>query len=141
MQDYDSLNHTKWECKYHIVRIPKYRRKSLYGKIRAYLGEEIRRLAVRKGSEILGGHIMPDYIHILIKIPPKYSVPQVVGYVKGESAIYVARRFGERKKYFNGQEFLAAGGGVSTVGLDEEKVKKYIKEQERSDAQLDLMTT
>jgi len=141
MQDYDSLNHTKWECKYHIVWIPKYRRRSLYGKIRAYLWEEIRRLAVRKGSEILEGHIMNDHIHMLIKIPPKYSVSQVVGYIKGKSAIYVARRFGERKKYFNGQEFWARGYFVSTVGLDEEKVRKYIKEQGKSDAQLDLITT
>lgn len=141
MQDYDSLNHTKWECKYHIVWIPKYRRECLYGKIGAYLGEEIRRLAVRKGSEILEGHIMSDHIHMLIKIPPKYSVSQVVGYIKGKSAIYVARRFGERKKYFNEQEFWARGYFVSTVGLDEEKVRKYIKEQEKSDAQLDLITT
>ena len=140
MQDYDSLNHTRWECKYHIVWIPKYRRKELYGKIRIYLGEEIRELARQKECEIEEGHIMPDHIHILISIPPKYSVSQVIGYIKGKSAIYIARRFGERKKYFSGQNFWARGYYVSTVGRDEKKIRAYIQNQEKSDKQLDLIT-
>ena len=140
MQDYDSLNHTRWECKYHIVWIPKYRRKELYGTIRIYLGEEIRKLALEKGCEIEEGHIMPDHIHILISIPPKYSVSQVIGYIKGKSAIYIARRFGERKKYFSGQNFWARGYYVSTVGRDEKKIRTYIQDQEKSDKQLDLIT-
>jgi len=140
MQDYDSLNHTRWECKYHIVWIPKYRRKELYGTIRIYLGEEIRKLALEKGCEIEEGHIMPDHIHILISIPPKYSVSQVIGYIKGKSAIYIARRFGERKKYFSGQNFWARGYYVSTVGRDEKKIRAYIQDQEKSDKQLDLIT-
>jgi putative transposase len=140
MQDYDSLNHTRWECKYHIVWIPKYRRKELYGTIRIYLGEEIRKLAREKECEIEEGHIMPDHIHILISIPPKYSVSQVIGYIKGKSAIYIARRFGERKKYFSGQNFWARGYYVSTVGRDEKKIRAYIQDQEKSDKQLDLIT-
>lgn len=104
------------------------------------MGEEIRKLARQKECEIEEGHIMPDHIHILISIPPKYSVSQVIGYIKGKSAIYIARRFGERKKYFSGQNFWARGYYVSTVGRDEKKIRAYIQNQEKSDKQLDLIT-
>lgn len=139
MQEYNSLSHTKWECKYHIVWIPKYRRKKLYGKIRGYLGAELKRLARQKECEILEGHIMLDHIHILISIPPKLSVSQVMGYIKGKSAIYIARRYGERNKNFAGQKFWARGYFVSTVGADEEAVREYINQQEDEDKQLELL--
>jgi len=133
MGDYDSLSHTKYDCKYHVVFIPKYRKKKLYGQIRQYLGSELKRLAEQKESRILEGHLMPDHIHMLIEIPPKYSVAQVIGYIKGKSAIYVARQFGERQKYFSGQHMWARGYFVTTVGLDEEVIREYIKNQEEDD--------
>lgn len=135
--DYNSLAHTKWECKYHVVFIPKYRKKKLYESIRKDLGEELRRLAEQKESRVLEGHMMKDHIHMLIEIPPKYSVAQVIGYMKGKSAIYVARRYGERQKYFSGQHMWARGYFVSTVGLDEEAIRKYIREQEKDDLRQD----
>ncbi len=141
MGNYDSLSHTKYECKYHIVFIPKYRKKKLYGEIRQHLGNELKRLAEQKESKILEGHLVLDHVHILIEIPPKYSVAQVIGYIKGKSAIYVARRFGERQKYFSGQHMWARGYFVTTVGLDEEVIREYIKNQEEDDRkqeQLDL---
>ncbi|MBQ6781678.1 MAG: IS200/IS605 family transposase [Treponema sp.] len=113
--DYNSLAHTKWECKYHVVFIPKYRKKKLYEAIRKELGEEIRRLAEQKESEVLEGHMMKDHIHMLIKIPPKYSVAQVIGYMKGKSAIYVARRYGERQKYFSGQLMWAESARIQRI--------------------------
>ena len=135
--DNKSLSHTKWECKYHIVFIPKYRKKKLYGAIRKELGEEVHRLAGQKESKILEGHMVNDHIHILIEIPPKYSVAQVVGYIKGKSALYIARRYGERQRYFTGQHMWARGYFVSTVGLDEEVIRKYIREQENDDLRQD----
>ena len=133
MGNYDSLSHTKYECKYHIVFIPKYRRKKLYGEIRQYLGKELKRLAEQKESKILEGHLVIDHVHILMEIPPKYSVAQVIGYIKGKSAIYVARQFGERQKYFSGQHMWARGYFVTTVGLDEDVIREYIKNQEEDD--------
>lgn len=133
MGNYDSLSHTKYECKYHIVFIPKYRKKKLYGEIRQYLGRELKRLAEQKESKILEGYLVIDHVHILIEIPPKYSVAQVIGYIKGKSAIYVARQFGERQKYFSGQHMWARGYFVTTVGLDEDVIREYIKNQEEDD--------
>ena len=138
MQDENSLSHTKWECKYHIVWIPKYRRKQLYGEIRGYLGAEIKRLARRYGCEVLEGHIMSDHIHMLISIPPKVSVSSVMGYIKGKSAVYVARRFRGKTRNFTGENFWARGYYVSTVRRDEKAVREYIKHQEDEDRQLDL---
>ena len=105
MDEYESLNHTKWECKYHVIFIPKYRRKALYGQLRTHLGEMFRNLAVRKQSRIEEGHLMPDHVHMMIAIPPKYAVSQVVGFIKGKSAIYLARTYGERSRNFVGQHF------------------------------------
>ena len=119
MDDAGNLSHTKWECKYHVVFIPKCRRKTLYGELRRYLGEVFRRLAVQKESRIEEGHLMPDHVHMMIAIPPKYAVSQVVGYMKGKSAIDLARVYGERKRNFVGQHFWARGYFVSTVGRDE----------------------
>ena len=137
MDKTESLNHTKWDCKYHIVFIPKGRRKVLYGQLRAHLGEVLRGLAQHKESRIEEGHLMPDHVHMMIAIPPKYSVSNVVGYIKGKSAIHLARVYSERKRNFAGQSFWARGYFVSTVGRDEELIRKYIQEQEREDERLD----
>ena len=118
MERYESLNHTKWDCKYHLVWIPKYRKKVFYGQLRKELGPILRELAMQKESEVVEGGLKVDHVHMLVSIPPKYSVAQVVGYVKGKSAIWVARSMG-RNRNFLGQNFWARGYCVSTVGLDE----------------------
>ena len=139
MEDEQSLRHTRWECKYHVVWIPKYRRKTLYGQLRKYLGEVMRKLAIQRESMIIEGHLMTDHIHLLISIPPKYSVSQVIGYMKGKSAIHIARAYIGQRKNFTGQHFWARGYYVSTVGLDEEVVRSYIKKQEQEDQRLEQM--
>ena len=139
MNDIQSLRHTVWECKYHVVWVPKYRRKVLYGQIRQYLGEVLRELAGHRESKVIEGHLRPDHVHMLVSIPPKYSVAQVVGYVKGKSAIYVARNYLAKKSNFTGQSFWARGYYVSTVGKDEETVRKYIEKQEEADRKFDQM--
>ena len=135
----ESLKHTKWECKYHIVWIPKYRKKSIYKDLRRYLGEMLKDLASQKECKILEGHLMPDHVHILISIPPKYSVSQVVGFIKGKSAISIARTYKGRRKNFTGQSFWARGYYVSTVGRDEETVRNYIKHQEKEDKRIEQL--
>src|SRR5262245_30609654 len=137
MDDYNSLNHTKWECKYHVVFIPKCRRKVLYGELRRHLGEVFRTLTEQKESRIEEGHLMADHVHMMISIPPKYSVAQVIGYIKGKSAIHVARTFMERKRNFVGQNFWAREYFVSTVGRDEAVIREYIKHQEAEDRRVD----
>jgi len=134
-----SLSHTKWECKYHVIFIPKRRRRTLYAELRKHLGELFRRLASQKESRIEEGHLMPDHVHMLISIPPKYAVSQVVGYIKGKSAIHLARVYGERKRSFVGQHFWARGFFVSTVGRDETSIREYIRNQEQEDMRLDQM--
>ena len=139
MTNYRKLQHSEWECKYHVIFIPQYRRKVLYGSLRRYLGEILRRLARQKESEIEEGHLMPDHVHMMISIPPKYAVSQVVGYIKGKSAIHIARHFGERRRSFVGQSFWARGYFVSTVGRDEEVIRRYIRNQEIEDRQQDQL--
>jgi putative transposase len=139
MDEYGSLNHTKWECKYHVVFIPKCRRRTLYTQLRQHLGEVFRRLAEQKESRIEEGHLMSDHVHMMISIPPKYSVSQVVGYIKGKSAIHLARVYAERKRNFVGQHFWARGYFVSTVGRDEAVIRQYIKDQEKEDERLDQL--
>ncbi|BBO22162.1 MAG: IS200/IS605 family transposase [Rhodocyclaceae bacterium] len=139
MDEFESLSHTKWECKYHVVFIPKCRRKTLYEKLRPHLGEVFRRLAEQKESRIEEGHLCQDYVHMMIAIPPKYAVSQVIGYIKGKSAIHLARVYGERKRNFVGQHFWARGYFVSTVGRDEAVIREYIRNQEREDDRLDQM--
>jgi putative transposase len=139
MDEFESLSHTKWECKYHVVFIPKYRRKVLYGELKKYLGPVFRQLADQRESRIEEGHLMPDHVHMLLSIPPKYSVSQVIGYIKGKSAIHLARVYGERKRGFVGQSFWARGYFVSTVGRDEAVVRDYIKNQESEDQKLEQM--
>ncbi len=133
MSNYGSLNHTKWECKYHVVFIPKYRKKRIYGGIRRSLGRIFRRLAEQRESRVEEGHLMPDHVHMMLSIPPKYSVAQVIGYIKGKSAIHIAREFAGRKRNFVGQHFWARGYFVSTVGRDEAVIRDYIRHQEHED--------
>ena len=140
MDEYESLSHTKWECKYHVVFIPKYGKKALYGNLRHHLGEVFHRLAKQKESRIEEGHLQSDHVHMMITIPPKYAVSQVIGYMKGKSAIHVARVYGERKRNFVGQHFWARGYFVSTVGRDEAVIRSYIRRQEQEDQRLDQMT-
>lgn len=139
MDDYESLCHTKWECKYHVVFIPKCRRKVLYGQLRQHLGEVFRELATRRESRIEEGHLMPDHVHMLIAIPPKYAVSQVIGYIKGKSAIHLARVYGENRRNFVGQHFWARGYFVSTLGRDEAVIKEYIRKQEEQDKRDDQL--
>ena len=139
MEDHHSLNHSVWVCKYHVVFIPKYRKKKLYGELRTHLGEVFRALAKQKECLIEEGHLMPDHVHMLISIPPKYPVAQVVGYVKGKSAINIARTFMGRKRNFVGYNFWARGYHVSTVGRDEEVIREYIKKQEQEDKRVDQL--
>ncbi len=139
MDDYQSLNHTKWECKYHVVFIPKCRRKTLFGAVRRHLGPVFRQLTEQKECRIEEGHVMPDHVHMLISIPPKYSVAQAIGYLKGKSAIHIARTFSERKRNFVGQHFWARGYFVSTVGRDEAMIREYIRHQEAEDKRLDQL--
>lgn len=139
MDTFESLNHSVWECKYHVVFIPKCRRKTLYGELRRYLGDVFRKLAQQKESRIEEGHLLSDHVHMLIAIPPKYAVAQVVGFIKGKSAIHLARVYGERKRNFVGQHFWARGYFVSTVGRDEGVIREYIRKQEQADARLDQL--
>src|ERR1700694_4986768 len=137
MDKYESLSHTKWECKYHVVFIPKCRRRTLYEQLRQHLGEVFRELARQKESRVEEGHLMPDHVHMMLAIPPKYAVSQVVGYMKGKSAIHLARVYGERKRNFVGQHFWARGYFVSTVGRDEAMIREYIRNQEKADEKLE----
>jgi putative transposase len=139
MTEYQNLSHTKWECKYHVVFIPKGRRKALYERLRAALGEVFRELARQKESKIEEGHLRSDHVHILISIPPKYAVSQVVGYLKGKSAIYIARTFGGKVRNFVGEHFWARGYFVSTVGRDEQMIRHYIQQQEAEDKRLEQL--
>ena len=139
MNHYGSLSHTKWECKYHVVFIPKCRRKALYAELRRHLGEVFRGLAEQKESRVEEGHLMVDHVHMMISIPPKYPVSQVVGFIKGKSAIHLARVYGERKRNFVGQHFWARGYFVSTVGRDEKVIREYIGNQEEEDQRLDQL--
>jgi putative transposase len=139
MDNYQSLNHSKWECKYHVVFIPKYRRKALYAELPRHPGGVFRALTQQKESAVEEGHLMSDHVHMLISIPPKYAVAQVVGFIKGKSAIHIARTFMERKRNFVGQNFWARGYFVSTVGRDEETIRRYIRDQELEDKRVDQL--
>ncbi len=139
MKDANRLTHSVWECKYHIVWIPKCRRKVLYSEVARSLGEIFHELARQRESNIVEGHICRDHIHMLIAIPPKYAVSEVVGYIKGKSAIAIARTYLGKRQNFTGQNFWARGYFVSTVGRDEEMIRRYIQEQESEDKRLDQL--
>jgi putative transposase len=139
MTDYESLKHTRWECKYHVIFIPKWRKKRIYGQLRKDLGSVLRELARHRESEIEEGHLIADHVHMLVSIPPKYSVAQVVGYIKGKSSIHIARTYMGKRQNFVGQNFWARGYFVSTVGRDEATVREYIRKQEVEDERLDQL--
>ena len=134
-----ALNHTKWDCKYYIVFIPKYRKKLIYGDLRKYLGEIFHNLAAQKGCKIVEGHLMRDHVHMLLVIPPKYSVSDIVGFIKGKSAISIARNYSSRKRNFVGENFWARGYFVSTVAKDEKIVRDYIRNQEIEDVRVEKL--
>lgn len=129
---YQSLSHSKYDCKYHIIFVPKYRKKTIYGTLRKNLGSIFHELARQKESQILEGHLMPDHVHMLIEIPPKYAVAHIVGFLKGKSAIAIARMRGKERN-FQGENFWARGYAASTVGFEEAVIRKYIREQEEDD--------
>ena len=126
--------HVRWDCKYHVVIVPKYRKKTLYGRFRHQVGDVLRDLCRQRGVELLEGHLMPDHIHMCLKVPPKFSIAFVIGFLKGKSAVRIHRSILKAKKV-TGLHFWARGYCVSTVGLDEETVKKYIREQEKLEKQ------
>ena len=130
---YQSLSHSKWDCKYHVVFVPKYRRKAMFQDIRQHLGVVFHELARQKECRIVEGHLLVDHVHMCIEIPPKYAVASVIGYLKGKSAIAIARQFKGKQRNFSGEGFWARGYCVSTVGYELEAVKKYIREQEVSE--------
>ena len=139
MQIYETLKHTTWECKYHVGFIPKCRRKTLYVQLRREMGTVFRDLAQQRESEVLEGHLMVDHVHMLLSVPPKYSVAQVMGFIKGKSAIHIARVYAGRRRNFVGQHFWARGYWVSTIGKNEAAVRRYIQEQEKEDKRLDQL--
>ena len=140
MREYQSLSHTKWNCKYHIVFIPKKRKKVIFGRLRKHLGQLFYELAKQKGCEIVEGHLMSDHVHMCINIPPKYAISNIVGFIKGKSAIAIARQFMGKTKNFTGENFWARGYFVSTVGLDEEVVRAYIREQEKEEERYEQLS-
>ena len=140
MSNINHLNHSSYECKYHIVFTPKYRKKELFGVIRKQLRDVFRRLAQQKECEIVEGYIIKDHVHMLISIPPKHSVSHVVGFLKGKSSIWVAQNVGGRQKNFAGHNFWARGYFVSTVGANEEVVRKYVQNQESDDKKMEQLT-
>jgi putative transposase len=130
MEEWENLAHVRWECKYHVVIIPKYRRKVLYGRIRKQVGVILRELCRQRGIELLEGHLMPDHVHMCMSIPPKYSVAHTVGFLKGKSAVRIHRELLQERR-MTGLHFWATGYSVSTVGRDEEKIRRYIRDQEK----------
>ena len=134
-EPHKSLAHSKWNCKYHVVFIPKKRKKLVFGQIRKHLGPIFHELARQKECKILEGHLMPDHVHMCIEIPPKHSVAAVIGFIKGKSAIAIARQFGGKQRNFTGEHFWARGYAVSTVGFELEQVRAYIREQEAADTE------
>ena len=139
MKEYQSLSHSRGDCKYHIVFIPKRRKKKIFLALRRDLGEIFRELAKQKDSQVVEGHLMSDHVHMCLSIPRKYAVSNVVGYIKGKSAIAIARNFGGRERNFTGEVFWARGYFVSTVGRDESRVRAYIRNQEHEDERYDPM--
>lgn len=134
MHDWTSLSHVRWDCKYHIVFVPKYRQKKLYGKFRTQVGDIIKDLCRQRGVELMEGHLMPDHIHMCLRVPPKFSIAFVIGFIKGKSAVLIHRKLLKHKKV-SGLHFWARGYCVSTVGLDEQTIRKYIREQEQHEKQ------
>jgi len=138
MREWQSLAHVKWECKYHVVIVPKYRKKVLFGRVRRDVGKIIRQLCRQKDVELIEGHAMPDHIHLVLSVPPKYSIAMVMGYLKGKSAIHIHRRLQGVKQGFTGKHFWSRGYCVSTIGMDEETIRAYVRNQEELEKQEEL---
>ena len=137
MKNYSSLSHVRWDCKYHLVFVPKYRKKVIYGKLRKEMGTILRELFKQKDVEIVEGHAMIDHVHICVSVPPKHSISSIVGFVKGKSAVLIHRRFLNRERNFCGKHFWSRGYFVSTVGINEEVIKAYIRNQEKKERRED----
>jgi putative transposase len=135
MKDWQSQAHVKWECKYHVVIVPKYRKKTIYGKLRHQMGSVFRQLCRHKGIELLEGHAMADHVHLLLSVPPRYGIAMTVGYLKGKSAIRIHRDYGNVRGTLFGRSFWSRGYCVSTVGFDEASIRQYIQEQEEHEKQ------
>ena len=133
MREWRSQSHVRWYCKYHVVFVPKYRKRTIYGRLRREIGKILRELCRQHGVELLEGHAMPDHIHVCLSIPPKFSVANTVGFLKGKSAIKIHREYLGRKRNFTGKHFWARGYCVSTIGLDEVVVRQYIRAQEEDE--------
>ena len=136
----NSLSHTKWNCKYHIVFTPKYRRKAIFGQYRASIGPILRSLCEYKGVEIIEGHLMKDHVHLCLSIPPKYSVSSFMGYLKGKSSLMIFDKHANLKYKYGNRHFWAEGYYVSTVGLNEATIRKYIQDQKRHDIAMDKLS-
>jgi REP-associated tyrosine transposase len=130
MHEWQSLAHVRWECKYQVVFIPKYRRKVLYGRLRTRIGVILRELCRQRGIEVLEGHLMPDPVHMCLSVPPKFSVAHTIGFIKGKSAVRIHREL-LRERRMTGLHFWATGYSVSTVGLDEDRIRRYVRDQEK----------
>ena len=131
MKDWRSQAHVKWDCKYHVVIVPKYRSKKVFERVRKELGEILRQLCRQKGVELVEGKAASDHVHMLLSVPPKYSIAMMIGYLKGKSAIRVHRELLKTRGTLFGRAFWSRGYCVSTVGLDEERIRKYIREQDQ----------
>jgi len=138
MREWRSLSHVKWECKYHVVIVPKYRRRILFGRLRRQIGIIIRQLCQQKEVEVVEGHALPDHIHLVLSVPPKYSIAMMIGYLKGKPAIRIHRQLQGVKRGYTGKHFWSRGYCVSTVGLDEEEIRAYVRNQEQMDRQEEL---
>ena len=136
----NSLAHTSWECKYHIVFAPKYRRQVIYGKMKAEIGKLLRELWERKGIEIIAAECCPDHIHMLIRIPPKYSVSEIVGYLKGKSSLIIFDRHANLKYKYGNRTFWCRGYYVDTVGKNTKKIREYINNQLKEDWMADQIS-
>ena len=134
------LNHSTWECKYHVVFTPKYRKKALYGLLKKQLKDVFHRLARQKECVIEEGYLMPDHVHMLISIPPKHSASSVIGFLKGKSSIWIAQNISNKQRNFAGHKFWARGYFISTVGADEKVIRTYIQNQESDDKKLEQLS-
>ena len=137
MNDWQTLSHVKWECKYHVIIVPKYRKRIIYGQLKREIGSMLRELFRQKGAEVIEGHAMIDHVHVCVSVPPKHSLAQVIGFVKGKSAIQIHRKFLGRQSNFSGFHFWSRGYCVSTVGRDENMIREYIKNQEKEERRED----
>ena len=137
MREWQSQSHVRWYCRYHIVIVPKYRKKAIYGTLRKDIGGILKDLCKQFGVELIEGHAMPDHVHLCLSIPPKYSIANTVGRLKGKSAVRIHRDYIKKRGNSKGFHFWSTGSCVSTVGLDEEKIRKYIRNQEEKDRRLE----